>query len=152
MPIKPAFHCAATSNDSSGDLVLPVLRNRVKRARNSSAFSPMGRGIGFVSPVVLGLLGACGSGGHERSAVVVGGGALTPQGDNIDVFVLDGPISGARIYIDQNSNGVVDEGIDTYIGLTDTRGHVTLPDAFAIGVNIAPYAWIEQGISPWLDQ
>jgi surface protein len=137
MPIKPAFYCAATSNDSSGDLVLPVLRNRVNRARNSSAFSQMGRGIGFVSPVVLGLLGACGSGGHERSAVVAGGGALTPQGDNIDVFVLDGPISGARIYIDQNSNGVVDEGIDTYIGLTDTRGHVSLPDAYSGGVILA---------------
>ena len=68
------------------------------------------------------LLAACGGGGGG------GGGSSSPNGPrrrsrtvSLGGRVLDGPISGARVYLDINRNGIVDDG-DRLLGTTDADG------------------------------
>ena len=50
--------------------------------------------------------------------------------------VADGYLSGARVYIDADHNGEIDEG-DYYVGITDANGNFFMPDAAPVGAIIA---------------
>ena len=64
-------------------------------------------------------LAACGGGGGSSSGPFV---------TSYNITVYDGPISGASIYVDENENGLIDEG-DTALGKTDERGVIIVPVA-----------------------
>ena len=70
-------------------------------------------------------LAACGGGGG-------GGSSSGPVVTSYNITVYDGPISGASIYVDENENGLIDEG-DTALGKTDERGVITVPVAAPLG-------------------
>ncbi|MGC6475269.1 MAG: hypothetical protein ACON41_01350 [Parvibaculales bacterium] len=98
-----------------------------------------------VTPLLAGLLAACG----DTKYVPIGGGTTTPPtpkppttppgGGTInplpfDVYVADGTIEGAGIYVD-DGDGVFDKTKDTYIGKTDENGRIRL-DATHAGKKI----------------
>lgn len=83
----------------------------------------------MLSPLIAGLLAACGGGG---GSVIVGGTGPTDGGGtpdegqgNFTVHVSDGPIEGASIYIDTNGNGQVDAGDTRIAGTTDVEGKIS---------------------------
>ncbi len=110
-----------------------------------------------LSPILAVLLAACGGGGTVRVPVYLtdpdnqnprpdgpgeppvrpDGPGVGPGGDGdfnaqpFDIFVADGIIEGARVYVDINGNGQIDEG-DVLIGTTDQTGAVrNIPGEYA---------------------
>jgi hypothetical protein len=71
-----------------------------------------------LSATVLVSLVACGGGGGGSSPAAVSGAALSGK-------VIDGPISGATVCLDVNSNNTCDTGEPT--ATTDATGNYTLP-------------------------
>ena len=87
------------------------MNSLIKRELHPTTFSPL------LSTTALALiLSACGGGGG-------GGGTATPAPTTFNVSgrLYDGPISGAKIYIDVNDNGEIDDA-DLLIGTTDSLG------------------------------
>jgi hypothetical protein len=87
------------------------------------SFSPMGLnalGIGF-GGLGLGLAG--GSGGSA------GGGSTAAKAPTSSIKVVDGPISGAKVYWDMNDNGKYDAGVDKFVGTTDANGRLDIATA-----------------------
>jgi hypothetical protein len=72
-----------------------------------------------LSATVLVSLVACGGGGGGSSPAAVSGAALSGK-------VIDGPISGATVCLDVNSNNTCDTGEPT--ATTDATGNYTLPE------------------------
>ena len=77
------------------------------------------------------VLAACG-GGDTKFVFVEGGGG----GDGSDgvsaagpgrITATDGPVRGARVFIDVDGNGIYTEGVDRDLGLTNAVGYVDLP-------------------------
>ena len=67
------------------------------------------------------ILAACGGGGGGG-----GGGPTTagapPEKLQREGYVYDGPVKGARVYVDVDGDGQLNPGIDEYVGTTDASG------------------------------
>ena len=96
-----------------------------------------------VTPLLAGLLAACG----DTKYVPIGGGGTpapkppttpptTPPGGGtlnplpFDVYVADGTVEGAKIYVD-DGDGIFEADQDTLVGTTDATGRVRLDAAHA---------------------
>lgn len=83
----------------------------------------------MLSPLIAGLLAACGGGGGG-AVPIGGGGGARPRGEGEDgftLFVLDGAIEGAKVFIDINEDGAFTEDVDIRIaGETDSDGKITI--------------------------
>ncbi len=121
----------SSDNISHAIIFAPRGAGLASMLKQHSAFSAWRRGVGPISPLAFALLAACGGSGgrgHEYSVISpTDGGGVTPSSDDLEVYVIDGPAMGARIYVDANDNGVLDEDTDTFIGVTDNRGHIQMP-------------------------
>ena len=90
-----------------------------------------------LTPLIAGLLAACGGGttyvpiGDTPPGGTGGTGTGTGTGTAGDrkITVIDGSVEGARVFIDRNGDGDYDEGTDTNIGFTDATGSVVILDA-----------------------
>ena len=98
------------------------LNSLIKRELHPTTFSPL------LSTTALALiLSACGGGGG-------GGGSSTNSATSASTTIsgrlFDGPISGAKIYIDMNGDGTINEG-DLHVDTTDSNGAYEIPNAHA---------------------
>ena len=126
------------ASGSSGQAVRAVAANADQSAISAAADPAIEAGADFeaaaglavtaggVSPMwalpLLGLAGAGGGGGGGGSAVpVAGGDSVVPSGSAILGAVIDGYVTGARIYVDVNGNGTVELAEDTGL-FTDSAG------------------------------
>ena len=77
------------------------------------------------------VLAAC-SGGDTKFVFVEGGGG-GDGGDGVSaagpgrITATDGPVRGARVFIDVDGDGIYTEGVDRDLGLTNAVGYVDLP-------------------------
>ena len=95
------------------------MNSLIKRELHPTTFSPL------LSTTALALiLSACGGGGG-------GGGSSAPTPTSISGRLFDGPISGAKIYIDIDNDGELDKDIDLLIDTTDSKGAYDIPIAHA---------------------
>jgi hypothetical protein len=78
-----------------------------------------GLGLGF------GLAGGGGVGGGGSG----GGGTTAAKAPTSSIKVVDGPISGAKVYLDMNDNGKYDASIDKLVGTTDANGSLDIASA-----------------------
>ncbi len=87
----------------------------------------------MLSPLIAGLLAACGGGGGGGGVIIVettttvpgtGGGTGGTAAGSFTVFVLDGAVMGATVYVDTNGNGRLDAGEE--IGVSDADGAVVV--------------------------
>ena len=73
----------------------------------------------MLSPLIAGLLAACGGGGGggvlPLGSSGGGAGSFEPTTDDFNFYVLDGAIEGAVVYIDENGNGEVDSGDTRFV-------------------------------------
>ncbi len=116
--IRASKYTSASSNLS---ITAETYSNKLK---SGSALTQISRRISLsLSPVMLGLLAACGSGKFSDDVYF---GTLGADVPDLDVYVVDGPVRGAVVYVDENNDGRIDAG-DTLIGQTDARGHIILP-------------------------
>ena len=96
------------------------LNSLIKRELHPTTFSPL------LSTTALALiLSACGGGGG-------GGGSSTsaPTTFNVSGRLYDGPISDAKIYIDMDGDGTINEG-DLHVYTTGPKGAYDIPSAHA---------------------
>jgi hypothetical protein len=95
-------------------------------AARGPALSPMGLnavGIAF-GGLGLGLAGGGKGGGGGGSANASANTAAKASTSSIKV--VDGPIAGARVYLDMNDNGKYDAGVDKPLGITDANGSLDI--------------------------
>ena len=97
-----------------------------KKLKSGSALTQISKRLSLnLSPVMLGLLAACGPGKFSDDVYF---GTLGADVPDQDVYVVDGPVRDAVVYVDENNDGKIDAG-DTLIGQTDARGQIILPGA-----------------------
>ena len=95
-----------------------------KKLKSGSALTQISKRLSLsLSPVMLGLLAACGPGKFSDDVYF---GTLGADVPDQDVYVVDGPVRDAVVYVDENNDGKIDAG-DTLIGQTDARGQIILP-------------------------
>ena len=87
----------------------------------------------MLSPLIAGLLAACGGSG----SVLVGAGNSSDGGtpgdggpSDFTLYVTDGPIEGAKVYIDRNGSGEIDDGDTPIAGRTDADGKIVVPNQY----------------------
>ncbi len=89
-----------------------------------------------ITPLLAGLLAACGG---DTTYIPVGGGSGTFPGGggpgqfnalDFNLYVADGVVEGARVYVDTNGNGVIDSA-DVAIGTTNGQGLVLVSGQYA---------------------
>ncbi len=85
----------------------------------------------LLAPLLAALLAAC----SDTTYVSVGGTLnssddTTPESLAFNLYVLDGTIEGARVYVDENNNGQRDTN-ETLIGTTDENGRVSIAPEYA---------------------
>ena len=85
-----------------------------KRERKKMSY---GDGM-FISPLLAVMLAACTSSGDS-------------YGGFFDVFVFDGVVEGAQVYIDQDGDGQYTAGVDVDLGMTGPGGSVSVPAQYA---------------------
>ncbi len=91
-----------------------------RRLATTSAFNqPRLWGVG-ISPVLVGLLSACGG---EKTYRVQD--TTTPLSTDVDLYVNGGGVTQAAVYQDVNGNNQIDPE-DTLLGVTDASGHLTV--------------------------
>ncbi|MGC6471361.1 MAG: calcium-binding protein [Parvibaculales bacterium] len=99
-----------------------------------------------ITPLLAGLLAACGddteyipvySAGTAPGGGTTPGDGTTPGGGTgtfdalpFDVYVADGIVEGARVYIDTNDSGTIDTA-DVLIGETDAQGRINVEGQYA---------------------
>ena len=76
----------------------------------------------FISPLLAVMLAACSNNG---------GSNFDGYGGFFDVFVFDGVVEGAQVYIDQDGDGQYTAGVDVDLGLTGPGGSVSVSAQYA---------------------
>ena len=89
-----------------------------------------------ITPLLAALLAAC----SDTTYVPIGGtldgtnvttpDTVTPTALPFNLYVLDGAVEGALVYVDENANGQRDTGEDS-IGTTDENGRVFIDAEYA---------------------
>jgi hypothetical protein len=97
----------------------PAARGPVLSPMGLNAIGLGGLGLGF------GLAGGGGGGGGGSG----GGGTTAAKAPTSSIKVVDGPISGAKVYLDMNDNGKYDASIDKLVGTTDANGSLDIASA-----------------------
>lgn len=91
-----------------------------RRLATTSAFNqPRLWGMG-ISPVLVGLLSACGG---EKTYRVQD--TTTPLSTDVDLYVNGGGVTQAAVYQDVNGNNQIDAE-DILLGVTDASGHLSV--------------------------
>ncbi len=87
-----------------------------------------------ITPLLAALLAACSNEnvpvGDNVSNIDTTPDTVTPTALSFDLYVLDGAIEGALVYVDENDNGAIDDN-ETPIGTTDENGRVSIEAEYA---------------------
>ncbi len=88
-----------------------------------------------ITPLLAALLAACSNETVPVGGTLDGTNVTTPTGDEtpalpFDLYVLDGAVEGALVYVDENDNGAMDDN-ESLIGTTDENGRVSIEAEYA---------------------